>query len=125
VLEEALEHLVKGIVANTDDVQVRVKRLRDRQAEATRNLIVSVARELFTAQGYAGTSIEHIARRAGVAKGALYHHFNGKDALLRAVYEAVLREAPENAEAHRGLARAYAWNGDADRALAHAGWSCM
>ena len=54
---------------------------------------MSVARELFAEQGYAGTSIEDIARRAGVAKGALYHHFSGKDALFRAVYEAVLSEA--------------------------------
>ncbi|WP_242345996.1 tetratricopeptide repeat protein [Anaeromyxobacter terrae] len=36
-----------------------------------------------------------------------------------AVYETVLAEAPDDAEAHRGLAHAYAWNGDADRALAH------
>jgi AcrR family transcriptional regulator len=72
---------------------VPVKRLRERQAEATRELIVSAARELFTAQGYAGTSIEDIARHAGVAKGALYHHFSGKDTLFRAVYEAVQTEA--------------------------------
>ena len=70
-----------------------VKRLRDRQAEATRAQLVSVARELFAAQGYGGTSIEDIARQAGVAKGALYHHFSGKDALFRAVYEEVLSEA--------------------------------
>jgi AcrR family transcriptional regulator len=69
------------------------KRLRERQAEATRDLIVSEARTLFTAKGYAGTSIEEIARQAGVAKGALYHHFNGKDTLFRAVYEAVQTEA--------------------------------
>jgi AcrR family transcriptional regulator len=70
-----------------------VKPLRQRQAEATRDLIVSVARELFTAKGYGGTSIDEIARQAGVAKGALYHHFSGKDALFRAVYEAVQAEA--------------------------------
>jgi len=70
-----------------------VKPLRQRQAEATRDLIVSVARELFTAKGYAGTSIDEIARQAGVAKGALYHHFSGKDALFRAVYEVVQAEA--------------------------------
>jgi cellulose synthase operon protein C len=35
-------------------------------------------------------------------------------------YEVVLSQAPENAEAHRGLALAHAWNGDTDRALAHA-----
>lgn len=66
-----------------------VKTLRERQAEATRQLLVSVARELFTTQGYAATSIEEIIGRAGVARGALYHHFDGKDALFRAVYEAV------------------------------------
>ena len=70
-----------------------VKRLRQRQSEATKELLVSIARERFTEQGYAATSIEDIVQRAGVAKGALYHHFSGKDALFRAVYEAVLAEA--------------------------------
>jgi AcrR family transcriptional regulator len=69
-----------------------VKSLRARQAEATRQLLVSVARELFTEQGYAATSVEDIIQRAGVARGALYHHFSGKDALFRAVYEAVQAE---------------------------------
>jgi len=71
---------------------VTVKRLRERQAEATRELLVSIARERFTTQGYAATSIEDLVQRAGVAKGALYHHFSGKDALFRAVYEAVLAD---------------------------------
>lgn len=66
-----------------------VKPLRERQAEATRQLLVAVARELFAERGYAGTSIEEIIRRAGVARGALYHHFPGKDALFRAVYDVV------------------------------------
>jgi AcrR family transcriptional regulator len=70
-------------------VAVAVKRLRERQADATRELLVAVARERFTNQGYAATSIEDIVQRAGVAKGALYHHFSGKDTLFRAVYEAV------------------------------------
>jgi len=68
---------------------VAVKTLRERQAEATRQLLVSVARELFTEKGYAATSVEEIIQRAGVARGALYHHFNGKDALFRAVYDEV------------------------------------
>ena len=69
-----------------------VKRLRDRQAQATREHLVAVARQRFAEQGYAATSIEDIVQRAGVAKGALYHHFSGKDALFRAVYEAVLAD---------------------------------
>jgi len=72
---------------------VAVKTLRERQAEATRQLLVSVARELFTEGGYAGTSVEEIIQRAGVARGALYHHFPGKDALFRAVYDTVLADA--------------------------------
>src|SRR3954462_10650082 len=71
---------------------VAVKRLRERQAEATRELLVAVARELFTEHGYAGTSIEEIIKGAGVARGALYHHFPGKDALFRAVYDEVQTE---------------------------------
>ena len=66
-----------------------VKTLRERQAEATRQLLVGVARERFAARGYAETSIEEIIQQAGVARGALYHHFAGKEALFRAVYEAV------------------------------------
>jgi AcrR family transcriptional regulator len=52
-----------------------VKRLRERQAEATRGELVAVARQQFTERGYAGTSIEDIVERAGVARGALYDHF--------------------------------------------------
>ena len=66
-----------------------VKPLRARQAEATRSLLIEVARENFTEHGYAATSTDDIIRQAGVARGALYHHFSGKEALFRAVYETV------------------------------------
>src|SRR5438132_775936 len=66
-----------------------VKPLRVRQAEATRNLLIDVARQNFTEHGYAATSIDDIIQEAGVARGALYHHFSGKEALFRAVYETV------------------------------------
>jgi AcrR family transcriptional regulator len=68
---------------------VPVKPLRARQAEATRTLLLEVARQSFTEHGYASTSIDDIIGQAGVARGALYHHFAGKEALFRAVYEAV------------------------------------
>ena len=66
-----------------------VKPLRVRQAEATRRLLIEVARKKFTEHGYAPTSIDDIIQQAGVARGALYHHFSGKEALFRAVYETV------------------------------------
>jgi len=69
------------------------KPLRVRQAEATRNLLIDVARQNFTEHGYAATSIDDVIRQAGVARGALYHHFAGKEALFRAVYEVVESEA--------------------------------
>ncbi len=69
-----------------------VKPLRARQAEATRSLLIEVARKSFTAHGYGATSIDDIIQQAGVARGALYHHFSGKEALFRAVYETVEAE---------------------------------
>src|SRR5437588_7735786 len=69
--------------------RVSVKPLRVRQAEATRSLLLEVARQNFTEHGYAATSIDDIIQQAGVARGALYHHFPGKETLFRAVYETV------------------------------------
>jgi AcrR family transcriptional regulator len=71
---------------------VDVKPLRVRQAEATRSLLIDIARRNFTERGYAATSIDDVIREAGVARGALYHHFPGKEALFRAVYETVEAE---------------------------------
>ena len=71
---------------------VAVKGLRARQAEATRELLIEAARDLFTERGYAATSIDDIIGRAGVARGALYHHFPGKEALFKAVYDVVEAE---------------------------------
>ena len=87
-----------------------VKSLRERQAEATRQLLVSVARELFAERGYNGTSVEEIVQRAGVARGALYHHFPGKDALFRAVYEDVQADIASRVVA-AALAGAEPWAG--------------
>jgi AcrR family transcriptional regulator len=56
------------------------------QREATTAALISVARELFTEHGYAGVATEEIVQRAGVTRGALYHHFRGgKEDLFRAV----------------------------------------
>ena len=61
------------------------KRHRRTQAErsaATRAALLAAARALFTAHGFAGASREEIVERAGVTRGALYHHFGGKASLL-------------------------------------------
>ena len=87
-----------------------VKSLRERQAEATRQLLVSTARQLFAERGYADTSIEDIIQRAGVARGALYHHFPGKDVLFRAVYDAVQADIATRVVA-AALAEGEPWTG--------------
>jgi AcrR family transcriptional regulator len=57
--------------------------------EATRGAILAAAGRLFGDQGFAATSVDTIAGEAGVAKGAVYHHFPTKEAVFEAVLEAV------------------------------------
>lgn len=58
-------------------------------SESTRHALVEGAVELFTKRGYAATSLDEVARRARVTKGALYHHFSGKQALFEAAFDSV------------------------------------
>jgi AcrR family transcriptional regulator len=62
---------------------------RAAQGRATRGQLIEVATRLFAEHGYEGTSIEAVLSAAGVSRGALYHHFAGKEALFEAVLEAV------------------------------------
>jgi AcrR family transcriptional regulator len=57
------------------------------RGQATREQLIDVATGLFAARGYEDTSIEEVLTAAGVSRGALYHHFPGKDALFEAVVE--------------------------------------
>lgn len=59
------------------------------QGRATRGQLIEVATRLFADHGYEGTSIEAVLTAAGVSRGALYHHFAGKEALFEAVVQAV------------------------------------
>jgi AcrR family transcriptional regulator len=69
---------------------------RSEQAEVTRTALVAAARVLFTERGYAATSTTEIVERAGVTRGALYHHFPAKDDLFRAVFEQLEAEVTEH-----------------------------
>ncbi|TIC87505.1 TetR/AcrR family transcriptional regulator [Nocardioides sp. GY 10113] len=60
---------------------------------STKRALVDVAEELFTANGYAATSLDAVVAGAQVTKGALYHHFSGKQALFEAVFERVEEDA--------------------------------
>jgi len=63
------------------------RRSQAERSAATRGALVRAARELFARDGYAATGREAIVERAGVTRGALYHHFDDKEALFRAVFE--------------------------------------
>jgi AcrR family transcriptional regulator len=56
------------------------------RTEATTNALVGAARELFAEDGYAATSLDAVVAKAGLTKGALYHHFSGKRDLFAAVF---------------------------------------
>ncbi|MEO9326227.1 TetR/AcrR family transcriptional regulator [Nocardioides sp. C4-1] len=60
---------------------------------STKRALVDVAEELFTEHGYANASLDLIVAGAQVTKGALYHHFSGKQALFEAVFERVESDA--------------------------------
>lgn len=55
-----------------------------------REAILAVAVRLFNEQGYDATSVSDLARRLGLAKSALYHHFSSKEELLSVALEAAL-----------------------------------
>jgi AcrR family transcriptional regulator len=67
--------------------------LRSQHVEATRRAVLDAARVAFGAKGYAQASVDEIAAAAGVTKGAVYHHFTGKEALFRAVHAEVEADA--------------------------------
>jgi AcrR family transcriptional regulator len=69
-----------------------VKHVRAAQAAATRGDLLVHARKLFAQKGYAESSTDEVVRRAKVTKGALYHHFDNKLELYRAVVEDMERE---------------------------------
>jgi AcrR family transcriptional regulator len=68
---------------------------RTSQGAATRAALVDAGRRLFGQHGFADTSLDGVVAEAGVTKGALYHHFRGKEDLFAAVYEEVQREVSD------------------------------
>ncbi len=65
---------------------------RNKYPEETVNLILDVSLELFLSKGYENTSIQDIIDHlGGLSKGAIYHHFKSKEAILIAVYDRMSR----------------------------------
>jgi AcrR family transcriptional regulator len=66
---------------------------RQQYSASTKRALIDVAEDLFTEHGYVATSLDAIVAGARVTKGALYHHFSGKQALFEAVFERVESDA--------------------------------
>jgi AcrR family transcriptional regulator len=75
-----------------------------RRAEKTRERIVKAAEECFARDGYDATSVAGICERAGVTKGAFYHHFPSKQALFLALLQGWLGKLDAGMEALRASA---------------------
>jgi AcrR family transcriptional regulator len=68
------------------------RRTQDERRAATRRALVCAARELFAEEGYHAAAAGEVVRRAGLTRGAMYHHFEDKRDLFRAVVEEVEEE---------------------------------
>jgi AcrR family transcriptional regulator len=75
------------------------RRTQAQRRAATRRALLDAARSVFAEKGYHETAAEEIVRRAGVTRGALYHHYEDKKDLFRAVVDEMEGEIDEEIEA--------------------------
>lgn len=66
----------------------QIKEIREEKMD----LIMDVALEHFASEGYYRTTINHIARHAGISKGLMYNYFESKEALLKAIIHKSVNE---------------------------------
>lgn len=68
------------------------RRTQAQRRDATRAALLDAGRRLFADPGYDEVSAEQVVAEAGVTRGALYHHFDGKAGLFEAVFVAIEEE---------------------------------
>jgi len=62
------------------------------------NKILMAAMELFATDGFAGTSVNAVAKKAGVSKGLIYNYFESKDAIVKGLINMMLQKADDMME---------------------------
>ena len=93
--------------------------VRDEQARRTRRAVVTAAREMFLAQGYAATTIDAIAQGAHVSRRTVFNSVGGKAVLLKLAYEwAIVGDDEPVALAERPAVKAIQAEPDPRKALA-------
>lgn len=69
-------------LAKSKDPPRRLGRRSAEESKETRNTLLEAAASIFAEKGLNGATIDEIAKRAGVTKGAIYSHFDGREDLL-------------------------------------------
>ncbi len=75
-----------------------VKEHKDKRIEngkKTVSKVLLIARKMFGKQGFAKTSTSDIVKKAGIARGGLYHHFSSKKDIFKAVFRIAMEEIAE------------------------------
>jgi AcrR family transcriptional regulator len=62
---------------------------KTQQSDRTREALLSQCLHLFAQRGFSSTSLDDIARAAGVTKGAIYWHFASKDEIFHAILDRI------------------------------------
>lgn len=68
------------------------KKIQKRDAEASKQLIITHAIKLFSQKGYASASMDELAGRCGLNKAMVFYYFKNKKGLYEAVMQSVLEE---------------------------------
>lgn len=85
--------------ASADDARPSPRRSQDVRSSETRSRLMQATLQVLDERGYARASLAEIAERAGVTRGALHHHFAGKDDLVAQSVGLLLDEATAEIEA--------------------------
>jgi AcrR family transcriptional regulator len=69
---------------------------------ARRDQILSAAMKCFVENGFHGSSMAELAKRAGMSVGHIYHYYESKDAIIEAIVDRDIEEAPGMLDAFSG-----------------------
>ena len=86
----------------------KTRRTQAERSEATQSALTATARRLFADRGYSSVGTEEIVSAAGVTRGALYHHFDGKAGVFQAVFEQIEGELAQRF-ANEALSKSDPW----------------
>lgn len=85
---------------------------------ATRATLIDAARKVFATVGYANASMDHFTAEVGLTRGAIYHHFGGKEGLFAAVVDQLDEEVEQRLKAASEAAGGL-WEGFRRRCLGY------